>query len=90
MLEQTARIVVMGEPSLPEAGFVFGTSEPTTAVKLASLVARFKDTVCRYPDEFKGAKRSEAVAIFKKALANLDPVHEYMFLDEETLLARIC
>ena len=57
---------------------------------VTGLILRFKDTVCRHRDTLVGAERTSAIVCFRRQLERINPIHEYLFLDEQTLIDRIC
>ena len=57
---------------------------------VTGLILRFKDTVCRHRDTLVGKERTSAIVCFRRQLERINPIHEYLFLDEQALLDRIC
>jgi hypothetical protein len=73
------------------------SNEPTPCIvrdldlpEVRELIERFQSTVCRYPEEFVGHKRTAAVRVFKRHLKAVDPNHHYLALTGKELVALMC
>ncbi len=59
-------------------------------LSVSDLVDWFSATVCRYPNEFQGKKRTQAIGVFMRKLETLDTTHAYLAMTDDEFMAVVC